>query len=112
MMFDSAVLTWHFGTFVALHPILRRVIIVTYYRHSLGVHLFTFESGVLEDRDKIKPLGEWDFISSSAGGLLFVLWVENSSLLGFGHCSHPLFSPDDFPSLTRKGRLRMQLLHK
>lgn len=74
----------------------------SYYRHNLGVHLFPFESRVLENRENIRLLGEDDFMSSSASGLLFDLWVDNPVLLGFGHCSHPLFSPGDFLSFTRK----------
>lgn len=54
----------------------------SYYRHNLGVHLFPFESRVLENREKIRPLGEEDFMSSSASGLLFDLWVDNPVLLG------------------------------
>lgn len=103
MMFDSAVLIWHLWTFMALYPILKTGIVVTYYRHSLGVHLFAFESRVPEGKDKSKLLGELGFTYSCASGLLFDLWVENPSLLGLGHCSHPLFSLDDFPSLTHVG---------
>lgn len=75
---------------MALCPIPRTVIRVTYYRYSPGVHLFAFESRMLQDGDKIKPLREQDFISGSTSGLSNS-WVENPSLLGFGHCSHALF---------------------
>lgn len=56
---------------MVLCPILETVIIVSYYRHSPGVHQFALKSGVPEDRDKIKLLGKLCFISSCASGLLF-----------------------------------------
>lgn len=61
-------------------------------------------SGELQDRDRLKPLGEQGFISSSDGAS----WVGNLSLLGFGHCSHPLFPLTAL--LYSLGQLLVQLL--